>query len=199
MKSARLLDGCKTDVNVKIMIAAGSSGRRMRARRRRGRRSTLNGVLEHGIWLSAPVDKSEQEWREQLTPEQYEVLRKAGTEAPFTGELRLQQGLRLLPLRGLRHGAVRLGHQVRLRHGLAELHRAGRRRGRRAAAGQQPVHAPHRGRAAAPAAVTSGTCSTTGPDRPGSATASTRPRSRFSPRPSRKSRQAPLRLRGTPA
>jgi peptide-methionine (R)-S-oxide reductase len=32
------------------------------------------------------VVKSEEEWREQLTPEQYEVLRRAGTEAPFTGE-----------------------------------------------------------------------------------------------------------------
>jgi len=32
------------------------------------------------------VQKSEQEWREQLTPEQYDVLRRAGTEAPFTGE-----------------------------------------------------------------------------------------------------------------
>jgi peptide-methionine (R)-S-oxide reductase len=32
------------------------------------------------------VDKSDQEWREQLTPEQYEILRKAGTEPPFTGE-----------------------------------------------------------------------------------------------------------------
>jgi peptide-methionine (R)-S-oxide reductase len=32
------------------------------------------------------VAKSEQEWREQLTPAQYEILRRAGTEPPFTGE-----------------------------------------------------------------------------------------------------------------
>ena len=31
------------------------------------------------------VEKSEQEWREELTPEQYEILRRAGTEPPFTG------------------------------------------------------------------------------------------------------------------
>ena len=33
------------------------------------------------------VKKSEQEWRQELTPEQYEVVRKKGTEAPFTSEL----------------------------------------------------------------------------------------------------------------
>ena len=31
------------------------------------------------------VQKTETEWREELTPAQYEVLRRQGTEPPFTG------------------------------------------------------------------------------------------------------------------
>src|SRR5947209_9060792 len=32
------------------------------------------------------VEKTDGEWREQLTPEQYEVLRHKATERPFTGQ-----------------------------------------------------------------------------------------------------------------
>ena len=32
------------------------------------------------------VEKTDAQWREELTPEQYQVLRKAGTERAFTGK-----------------------------------------------------------------------------------------------------------------
>ena len=36
--------------------------------------------------MTTEVTKTDDEWREELTPEQYAVLRKAGTEPAFTGE-----------------------------------------------------------------------------------------------------------------
>ncbi|MGH9188425.1 MAG: peptide-methionine (R)-S-oxide reductase MsrB [Acidimicrobiales bacterium] len=35
--------------------------------------------------MAPEIVKSEQEWSEELTPEQYEVLRRKGTEPAFTG------------------------------------------------------------------------------------------------------------------
>ena len=36
--------------------------------------------------MSTKVQKTDEEWRRELTPEQYEVMRRKGTERPFTGE-----------------------------------------------------------------------------------------------------------------
>ncbi len=36
--------------------------------------------------MAQKVEKTDAEWREQLTPQEYAVLRQAGTERAFTGE-----------------------------------------------------------------------------------------------------------------
>lgn len=36
--------------------------------------------------METRITKSEEEWRRTLTPAQYQVLRQAGTEPPFSGE-----------------------------------------------------------------------------------------------------------------
>ncbi len=59
--------------------------------------------------------------KKMLSPEQFEVTRHAGTEQAFTGVYAESKGGRALSLHLLRHGAVRLEDQIRLRHRLAEL------------------------------------------------------------------------------
>jgi peptide-methionine (R)-S-oxide reductase len=36
--------------------------------------------------MAAEVTKTDEEWRQELTPEEYDVLRRKGTEPPFTGK-----------------------------------------------------------------------------------------------------------------
>jgi peptide-methionine (R)-S-oxide reductase len=37
--------------------------------------------------MSDKIERSDEDWRSALTPEQYRILRQGGTEAPFTGDL----------------------------------------------------------------------------------------------------------------
>ena len=44
------------------------------------------GIFKNREDVVREINRTDEEWREQLTPEQYEVMRKAGTERAFTGE-----------------------------------------------------------------------------------------------------------------
>ncbi len=76
---------------------------------------------------------TDEEWRERLSPEQYAVLRKAGTEPPFSGKYALAKDQGVYRCAGCGVGALLERHEVRLGYGLAVVLGAGRRGGGRAA------------------------------------------------------------------
>jgi peptide-methionine (R)-S-oxide reductase len=41
---------------------------------------------EPEVPVETKVTKTDDQWREELTPEQYEILRRQGTEPPFSGQ-----------------------------------------------------------------------------------------------------------------
>jgi peptide-methionine (R)-S-oxide reductase len=49
-------------------------------------RQTAVQLLKYNGLMKPKIQKSEEEWKKELTPEQYQVCRMKGTERPFTGE-----------------------------------------------------------------------------------------------------------------
>jgi hypothetical protein len=65
--------------------------------------------------------RTEEEWKEILTPDQYRVARQKGTEPAFTGEYWNTHEIGRLSMRWLRTPPLRLRPQIRLGNGMAQL------------------------------------------------------------------------------
>ena len=65
-----------------------------------------------------PVEKTDAEWRASLEPAQYAVLRRAGTERPFTSALNHEQRQGVFSSAA---GAQKLGHPVPLSYFISDV------------------------------------------------------------------------------
>lgn len=79
---ALLLAGCMSPQPSSIPIAPVSAETSRKETAQKEQKSTMSETAEN----TEKVVKSEEEWRKELSPEQYNVLREHGTERAFTGK-----------------------------------------------------------------------------------------------------------------
>ena len=74
--------------------------------------------------MPAKITKSDSEWRKELTPMQYAVLREKATEKPFSGEYEHERRAGTYVCAGCGQTLLRIRRQVRSGVRLADAHRA---------------------------------------------------------------------------
>ena len=121
--------------------------------------------------MADKVVKTDAEWRAALTEEQYYVTRQGGTERPFTGAYCSEKTPGEYACVCCGAPLFDSADKFRVRHRMAELHKAGRSGQRRHAGGHELRHAPGGGSSAAVATPTSAMSSPTGRRPRGCATA----------------------------
>ena len=92
------------------------------------------------------MNTDQDELKTRLSAEQYHVTQEAGTEQPFTGIYHDTKDDGNVSLHRLRRRVVRLGGQIRFRHGMAEFLAAQLRRCRQHEVRRDPRHETYRGR-----------------------------------------------------
>ena len=106
---------------------------------------TDKGTSSSEISGNDKLVKTDDEWRKILTPHQFHVLREKGTERAFTGEYYASHDQAMYVCAACGQELFGSDREIRLRLGLAQLHRAGGAQQRRGRDRREPRHGPHRG------------------------------------------------------
>ena len=127
---------------------------------------------EERTQMNRKVIKTDKEWEETLTPEQFRVMRQCGTEPPFTGKYYDHHAEGTYVCAACRAPLFRWDSKYDHWLGMAQLHVPRRGRRRRIPGGPLVRHEEDRSPLRPPAAPTSATSSTTAPRRRANTSAS---------------------------